>query len=200
MVQWLRLQAPSAGGPGWIPPQGTRSHMPQLIVCMPQLKILSCCLVAKLVQLFCYPHGLLLGPSVHGISQARMGWVAISFSSGSSQPQGSNPCLPHWQADALPLSHQGSLKPRRTTPVNLTLHFLPTESHKSSDLWLAPCCPTPQHHKSRSHSFHCAGRGLQSEGSAPTCPSSIYKSTYPYIHYLPPTLPGSGASAVRLRH
>ena len=62
------------------------------------------------------------------------GWVAISFLRGSSQPQGSNPCLPHWQADALPLSHQGSLKPRRTTPVNLTLHFLPTESHKSSDL------------------------------------------------------------------
>ena len=27
-VQWLRLQAPSAGGLGWIP--GTRPHMPQL--------------------------------------------------------------------------------------------------------------------------------------------------------------------------
>ena len=30
MVQWLRLLAPSAGGPGSIPGQGTRSHMPQL--------------------------------------------------------------------------------------------------------------------------------------------------------------------------
>ena len=30
MVQWLRLWAPNAGGPGWIPGQGTRSHMLQL--------------------------------------------------------------------------------------------------------------------------------------------------------------------------
>ena len=27
MVQWLRLRAPNAGGPGLIPDQGTRSHM-----------------------------------------------------------------------------------------------------------------------------------------------------------------------------
>ncbi|TEA25694.1 hypothetical protein DBR06_SOUSAS2510124, partial [Sousa chinensis] len=27
VVQWLRLCAPNAGGPGWIPGQGTRSHM-----------------------------------------------------------------------------------------------------------------------------------------------------------------------------
>ena len=32
VVQWLRLQAPNAGGPGSIPGQGTRSHMPQLRV------------------------------------------------------------------------------------------------------------------------------------------------------------------------
>jgi len=30
MVQWLRLQAPNAGGQGSIPGQGTRSHMLQL--------------------------------------------------------------------------------------------------------------------------------------------------------------------------
>ncbi|TEA36264.1 hypothetical protein DBR06_SOUSAS18910032, partial [Sousa chinensis] len=35
----LRLCAPNAGGPGSIPGQGTISHMPQLRVCMPQLKI-----------------------------------------------------------------------------------------------------------------------------------------------------------------
>ncbi|TEA29277.1 hypothetical protein DBR06_SOUSAS14810096, partial [Sousa chinensis] len=29
VVQWLRLHAPSAGGPGSIPGQGTRSHMLQ---------------------------------------------------------------------------------------------------------------------------------------------------------------------------
>ena len=30
MVQWLRLHAPHAGGPGWIPGQGTRPHRLQL--------------------------------------------------------------------------------------------------------------------------------------------------------------------------
>ena len=30
VVQWLRLWAPDAGGPGLIPGQGTRSHMQQL--------------------------------------------------------------------------------------------------------------------------------------------------------------------------
>ena len=30
VVQWLRLSAPNAGGPGSIPGQGTRSHMLQL--------------------------------------------------------------------------------------------------------------------------------------------------------------------------
>ena len=29
-VQWLKLHAPNAGGPGSIPGQGTRSHMLQL--------------------------------------------------------------------------------------------------------------------------------------------------------------------------
>ena len=40
VVQWLRLRAPNTGGPGSIPGQGTRSHMPQLRVFMPQLKTL----------------------------------------------------------------------------------------------------------------------------------------------------------------
>ena len=49
------------------------------------------------------------GSSVHGISQARiLEWVAISFSRGIFPTQGSNPSLLLWQADSLPLSHQGS--------------------------------------------------------------------------------------------
>ena len=44
-VQWLRLHTPNAGGPGLIPGQGTRSHMWQLRVLMPQLKIL--CAITK---------------------------------------------------------------------------------------------------------------------------------------------------------
>ena len=47
--------------------------------------------------------------SVHGISQARIPeWGSISFSSWIFPTQGLNPCLLHWQADSLPLSHQGS--------------------------------------------------------------------------------------------
>ena len=60
------------------------------------------------------------GSSVHGVFQARiMKWVAISSSRGSSPTQGLNLHLLHllyWQADSLPLSHQGSpiciIKPR----------------------------------------------------------------------------------------
>ena len=37
---------------------------------------------------------------VHGLS--------CSVACGILPDQGLNPCLPHWQADSLPLSHQGS--------------------------------------------------------------------------------------------
>ena len=30
VAQWLRLHAPSAGGPGFVSGRGTRQHMPQL--------------------------------------------------------------------------------------------------------------------------------------------------------------------------
>ena len=39
MVQWLKFHAPSEEGLGSISGQGTRSHMLQVRVCMPQLKI-----------------------------------------------------------------------------------------------------------------------------------------------------------------
>ena len=39
MVQWARLHAPNAGGPGLIPGQGTRSCVPQLRVLMLQLRV-----------------------------------------------------------------------------------------------------------------------------------------------------------------
>ena len=41
VVHWLRLRAPNADSPGSIPGQGTRSHILQLRVHMPQLKISS---------------------------------------------------------------------------------------------------------------------------------------------------------------
>ena len=44
VVQWLRLCIPNAGGLGSIPGQGTRSHMPQLKVCiLQQSKDPACC-------------------------------------------------------------------------------------------------------------------------------------------------------------
>ena len=44
VVQWLRLNTPSARGLGSVPGQGTRSHMPQLRIHMPQLKDLTYCI------------------------------------------------------------------------------------------------------------------------------------------------------------
>ena len=35
--QWLRFHAPSAGGPGSVPGQGTRSHMPQRKLKIPRV-------------------------------------------------------------------------------------------------------------------------------------------------------------------
>ncbi|TEA29203.1 hypothetical protein DBR06_SOUSAS14810008, partial [Sousa chinensis] len=40
VAQWLRLHTPNAGDLGLIPGQGTRSHMLQLSVFMPQLRSL----------------------------------------------------------------------------------------------------------------------------------------------------------------
>ena len=52
------------------------------------------------------------GPSIHEVSQVRiLAWVAISREDhipGIFLTQGSNLCLLHWQANSLPLSHQGS--------------------------------------------------------------------------------------------
>ena len=39
MIQWVRLYSPSARTLSSIPGQGTRPHIPQLRVCMPQLEI-----------------------------------------------------------------------------------------------------------------------------------------------------------------
>ena len=64
------------------------------------------------------------GFSVHGILLARiLGWVAIPFSRGSSQPrdQSTSPSL---QADSLPLSHQGSLL---ETPRLFSQHQRPVQ-------------------------------------------------------------------------
>ena len=65
VVHWLRHCTPNAGGPGSIPGQGTRFHVLQLRVHMPELKIphtanksgVCVCSVAQLC-LTLQPHGL----------------------------------------------------------------------------------------------------------------------------------------------
>ena len=106
-VQWLRLSDSNAEGPGLIPDQGIRSHMPQLkILCATRktwrsqikfknLKKNQLLTVSPKTQghlseresltfcdsTDCRPPGSFL----HGILQARiLEWVAIPFSRGSS--------------------------------------------------------------------------------------------------------------------
>ena len=54
------------------------------------------------------------GSSIHGVFQARtLEWVDISYSNGSSQPQGWNLCLLcllHWQANSSLQCHLGNLQ------------------------------------------------------------------------------------------
>ena len=85
------------------------------------------------------------GSAVHGTFQARiLEWVAISFSSRSSQPRDWIWCLLsllHWQADSIPLSHLGSpipsvqfssvaqSWPTLCDPMNLSMPGLPVH-HK----------------------------------------------------------------------
>jgi len=49
----------------------------------------------------------------------------LPFSSPGDLPdQGLNLCLLHWQADSLPLSHQGSPKEKYLDPVKEILQYL----------------------------------------------------------------------------
>ena len=63
-----------------------------------------CCLVTKLCATLCNPKNCSLPVcSAHGISQTRiLEWVDISYS--RTEPMSSA-----WQADSLPLSHQGRI-------------------------------------------------------------------------------------------
>ena len=50
--------------------------------------------------------GLLI--AAHGLLLVVSHRLSCSTARGIFPDQGSNPCLLHWQADSLPLSHQGS--------------------------------------------------------------------------------------------
>ena len=65
-----------------------------------------CCSVTKLYPVLYNPKDYSPpGPSVHGISKARiLELVAISFSKGLFVTQGLNPSFVHWQVDSSPLT------------------------------------------------------------------------------------------------
>ena len=82
-------------------------------LCTPALRLLTdtfvlggCCLVASRVLVFCNPARLLSPWDFPGKNTG----VGCHFPlQGIFLTQGLNPCLLHWQADALPLSYLGNL-------------------------------------------------------------------------------------------
>ena len=94
---------------GWILANGTWGERTTFTSKPWNLKLVCpsiCCLVA----LFCDPMDCSLpGSSVYGISPGKNTGVGCIFLlQGIFSTQGPNPGLLHWQADSLPLSHQGS--------------------------------------------------------------------------------------------
>ena len=55
-------------------------------------------------------------------------WLGCSKACGIFPDQGLNPCLLHWQADSLPLSHQGK-------PSTSILSLAPIANHEFPDSW-----------------------------------------------------------------
>ena len=89
----------------------------------PTSGLLAVCSVPQSCPTLCNPMRCPPGSSVHEILPARiLERFAISSSRGSSQPQGSNLHLLHWQADSSPLSHQGSSKMIVRTPLCNTFY------------------------------------------------------------------------------
>ena len=91
----------------------------------PTITVCCCGLVAKSSLTFLRPHGLqptrLLCSWAFPNENTGVDWHFRLH--GVFLTQGSNPCLLHWQADSLPLSHQerGSLKNNRIPAFILVL-------------------------------------------------------------------------------
>ena len=101
--------------PFLLPPgiSSQRNHCPsfRLFFGEPKLKLHMCVVEVWVTQscpTLCDPMDYSLpGSSVHGILQARiLQWVAMPFSRGSSQPQGSNPGLQHCRQTLYCLNHR----------------------------------------------------------------------------------------------
>ena len=71
--------------------------------------IFVCCLATKLCPTLCDPIDYRLPCPWHFPSKEYCSGLLFSFLFQAIFPiQGSNPCFLHWQADSLPVSHQGS--------------------------------------------------------------------------------------------
>ena len=79
------------------------------------MRVGVCVYVLSHVQVFVTPMDYSLpASSVHGIYPSNNTGIGChSLPQGVFLTQGSNPCLLHWQADSLPLSHFGSPKLRK---------------------------------------------------------------------------------------
>ena len=109
----------------WVLETSSPSKLPMLIICA---KSLQSCLT------LCDPMDYSLpGSSVHRIFQAGvLEWSTISFSRGSSQPQGLNPGLLHCRQTLYCLSHQGSLILRVITMRNNFVLYTTQRLHTNS--------------------------------------------------------------------
>ena len=68
-----------------------------------------CCLVAKSCLTLCDPWNVAYQTPLSMGFPRQECWSRLPFPSpGIFLTQGLNPCLLHWQANSLPLSHQGS--------------------------------------------------------------------------------------------
>ena len=67
------------------------------------------CLVTKSCPTLLWPHGLWPARFLLSLGSPRQEyWKGLPFPTPGDLTQGSNPYLLYWQADSLPLSHQGS--------------------------------------------------------------------------------------------
>ena len=114
---------------------------------------LCCCLVAKLCLTLYDPMDCSLpGSSVHGISQSRiLEWVAISFSSGSSQPRDwthvsctGRWILHHWTTREAHLFSLGSFKTNWFPLSKTALRYIKNNTYDLNHLWnLSSSSPIP---------------------------------------------------------
>ena len=88
---------------------------------------LLCCLVTRSCPALLRPHGLQLTrlPCPRDFPSQNTGVGYHFLLQGIFLTQGLNPCLLHWHADSLPLSHQGSPNPIHThilLPKQIRVH------------------------------------------------------------------------------